>query len=211
MTKVAQKNTKVATQTFEEVLQAVYAKQKEAEEKQRKLEEAARKAKKEREELGGEVARLNRIAYLSSHCNMEWTERDGKVPAIAMAWELKTSTLEFTIYLKETDLKRDKYRVVIRGTKRDMGKVGHEIHGGYTDHDYIKKTYMKQLEYNNYEEIKGQELDKKFKTEEEARAYAEQWKKRITEDHMTELVNDRRLLDLCRKSGFKYDDRRKFW
>lgn len=208
---------------FEDMLNKAFENMKKAEAVRKQKEEEARLAKKEEEMCGREVTRLNRIAYLAGfeRNTMVWTlthETVNDSPskynprAWSKTWELNTSMLDFSIHLTErTDMKRDKWEVKVRAWHRTLSERGHEIHGGYTNHTYGQEKYAKYISYGNYEDTPGQELTKKFKSLKEAEAFVNAWKERLVNDHIGEIEYERALREQCLATGFKYDDKRKFW
>lgn len=209
---------KEAVQSFEDKLNNILETAKTYEREQRRLEEQAREQQSLSEKALRQATRLNRIAYMATWNSMDWRNTIEKFEGhsyhgtkrIAF-WELDTSTLDFDISLNEDlNLKKWKYVVKVTACKRTLGESPSSIHGGYTDHDYGKNKYMTYVKYGVYEDIKGQELTKKFAKQSEAEAYVEQWKNRLCEDHKELIEADKELLKLCVETGFKYDDKRRF-
>lgn len=206
---------------FADMLEQAQAEQYRAEALRKQREDEARAAKKEEEMKGREVSRLHRIAYLAGNTRntMVWTQTQdtraaGKNTtrwnpvAWRQSWELNTSMLDFEIHLKErTDMKRDKWEVSVNARHRTLSESGRarDIHGGYTNHTYAKEKYMKYISYGNYEEIPGQELTKKFKSEKDARAFVDMWMERLYSDHAGEIELDRALREQCLATGYKFE------
>ena len=200
----------VLAKTFGDVLKEHMKELGQIAKRRAELEAKVLEAKKEEQEKGRELNRLNRIAYLAGFSrnvmewhlayehgkrqNMEWTK----------IWCLETSIYNFSIFLSErNDLKRDKWEVMVKANKLIPSEKPKEIHGGYTYYEYGPRKYMERdPETMKYKEIPGQEMHKKFKSLEEAMAFVEFWKEKLYEDHKEDIDYDRKLRELCIQSGY---------
>lgn len=124
---------------------------------------------------------------------------------------LETITLDLrvTITLRR-DLKKFKYIVDVSGFERKLADRIGDITGGYNDYDYINRMYRENVGYGKYVDIKGDELQTKFTSEEAAEAHAKKWMQRMEADSAERIENERCLYDMMVKEGLVYDSDYKY-
>jgi hypothetical protein len=205
-------STKVKKKTFEDEVNAWYKTLTETRNARIALEDQVKTLKNDEEMEARALTRLNRIASMAQYKinPMEWAlvqhiTAEDNVPVYQQnkswqkVWEIKTSSLDFTIRLYErTDLKRDKYVVRVTLWHTTLHERPDYINGGYRDTDYGKYKYGETR------------LTEKFKALANAESRVKGWMKELYEDHKAEFDTERDLLKLCKDTGYKYDEHRRF-